>query len=43
MYEIGGVRIDLSAVGTKRFEYQDLGGPDVLFWLKQYGDQTVWA
>jgi hypothetical protein len=43
MYDIGGVRIDLSAVGTKRFEYQDLGGPDVLFWLKQYGDLTVWA
>jgi hypothetical protein len=43
MYEFGGTRIDLSTVGTKRFEYQDIGGPDVLFHLKEYGDAAVWA
>ena len=41
-YEFGGIRIDLSGVGTKGFEYSDIGGPDVPFWLKQYGDQNVW-
>lgn len=42
VYEFGGISIDLGHVGNKNFEYSDLGGPDVLFWLKQYGDQNVW-
>lgn len=42
VYEFGGISIDLRHVGNKNFEYIDLGGPDVLFWLKQYGDQNVW-
>ncbi len=29
--------------GAKRFEYQDIGGSYVLFWLKLYGDQHMWA
>ena len=42
-YEFGGIRVDLSNVGTKRFEYQDIGGPDVLFCMKSYGESTAWA
>lgn len=42
IYEFGGIRIDLSQVGTKRFEYEDIGGPDVLFWMKNFGDTNVW-
>ena len=41
-YNFGGIRIDLSGLGIKGFEYSDIGGPDVLFWLKHYGDQNVW-
>lgn len=43
IYEFGAIRVDLSSVGTKIFEYQDLGGPDVLFWMKKYGESNVWA
>lgn len=42
VYAFGGISIDLSHVGNKHFEYIDIGGPDVLFWLKQYGEQNVW-
>jgi hypothetical protein len=42
IYEFGGTSIDLRNVGNKNFEYSDIGGPDVLFWLKQYGEQNVW-
>lgn len=42
-YDFGGIRVDLSNVGTKRFEYQDIGGPDVLFFMKSYGETTAWA
>ncbi len=42
-YEFGEIRVDLSNVGTKPFEYQDLGGPEVLFWMKKYGESNVWA
>ena len=41
-YDFGGIRIDLSKVGTKDFEYSDIGGPDVMFALKQFGDKNVW-
>ncbi len=43
VYEFGGITIDLRNVGNKHFEYNDIGGPDVLFWLKQYGEQNVWS
>ena len=43
VYQFGGIKIDLSGVGTKRFEYKDIGGPEVLFWLKQYGQSSAWA
>ncbi|MFJ7566727.1 hypothetical protein ACIQW9_07190 [Herminiimonas sp. NPDC097707] len=42
IYEFGGIAIDLTSVGTKQFEYADIGGPDVLYWLKQYGDEHIW-
>jgi hypothetical protein len=41
-YEFGGIRIDLTNVGDKLFEYHDIGGPDVLFTLKKYGENHVW-
>lgn len=43
VYDFGGMRIDLTQVGTKAFEYQDIGGPDVLFWMKNYGEQNIWS
>ncbi|GJI89799.1 hypothetical protein [Duganella hordei] len=43
VYEFGGIRIDLSQVGTKVFEYADIGGPDALFWMKDFGDANVWC
>jgi hypothetical protein len=42
-YEFGGIRVDLTNVGTKNFEYRDIGGPDVLFHMKAYGESHVWA
>ncbi|MBK5436603.1 hypothetical protein JFV30_06930 [Pseudomonas sp. TH32] len=42
LYEFGGIRIDLTDVGTKRFEYQDIGGPDVLFLMKTYAETHLW-
>jgi len=38
----GRIQVDLTAVGTKPFEYPDIGGPEVLFWMKEYGDRNVW-
>lgn len=43
VYEFGGIRVDLSQVGTKHFEYSDIGGPDVLFWMKDFGQRHVWG
>jgi hypothetical protein len=42
IYEFGGISIDLRLVRSKHFEYSDIGGPDVLFWLKHYGEQNIW-
>ena len=42
-YEFGGIRVDLSQVGTKHFEYGDIGGPDALFWMKDFGQTYVWG
>lgn len=37
VYEFGGVRVDLSEVEDQRpFRYEDIGGPDVLFAMKEY-------
>jgi hypothetical protein len=42
LYEFGSVRVDLSNVGNKHFEYADIGGPDVLFHMKDFGASRVW-
>jgi len=42
-YEFGGIKVDLNAVCTKLFEYSDIGGVEVLFWMKAYGDRSVWG
>ena len=42
IYAIGGIHIDLTNVGTKIFEYQDIGGPDVLFRMKEYAEAHLW-
>ena len=42
VYEFGGMRIDLTTVGTKHFEYADIGGPDRLFHMKEYAQRHVW-
>lgn len=42
VYEFGGIRVNLSNVGNKTFEYADIGGPEVLFWMKHYAQFKVW-
>ena len=37
MYEFGGIRVDLNGIGNQQpFRYEDIGGPDVLFAMKDY-------
>ncbi len=37
MYEFGGVRVDLTRFENQQpFRYEDIGGPDVLFAMKDY-------
>lgn len=42
VYEFGGIRVDLTNVGNKHFEYTDIGGPDVLFHMRDFGASRVW-
>jgi hypothetical protein len=42
VYEFGGIRVDLSTVGNKHFDYQDIGGPEVLFQMQEFGSTRVW-
>ncbi|SDL96353.1 hypothetical protein [Maricaulis salignorans] len=42
-YEFGGIRVDLRNVGDKAFEYQDIGGPDVLFRIREYAEASLFA
>lgn len=36
-YEFGGVRVDLTRIENQQpFRYEDIGGPDVLFAMKDY-------
>ena|SRR5688572_18478561 len=43
LYKFGNIQIDLSKAGNnKPFEYSDIGGPEVLFWMKAYGEKHVW-
>ncbi len=43
IYEFGGIRIDLSNVHEKVFEYADIGGPDILFKMKNFAEENLWA
>ena len=42
VYEFGDIRVDLSNVNGKKFEYNDIGGPEVLFWIKEYAEAKLW-
>lgn len=42
VYQFGGVSVDLTNVGRKHFEYEDIGGPDVLFHMRDFGTNFVW-
>ena len=42
VYEFGGMRVDLSNIDEKHFEYSDIGGPDMLFHMKDYAEQNQW-
>ena len=41
-YSFGGINVDLSQVGLGPFNYKDIGGPEVLIWMKNYAQKTVW-
>lgn len=43
VYEFGDVRVDLKNIGRKHFEYEDIGGPDVVFYMRDFGARFVWA
>ena len=37
IYEFGGIRVDLTRIENQQpFRYEDIGGPDVLFAMKEY-------
>jgi hypothetical protein len=37
MYEFGGIRVDLNGIENNQpFRYENIGGPDVLFAMKDY-------
>lgn len=42
LYEFGGIRVDLTNVGSKQFEYCDIGGPEVLVMMRYYAEQALW-
>jgi len=41
-YEFDGIRVDLTNIGNKEFEYHDIGGPEVLFFMKTYAQRKLW-
>lgn len=43
IYEFGEVNVDLTNIGKKHFEYEDIGGPDVLFHMRDFGARFVWS
>ena len=43
LYECGGIRVDLTNVDGKYFEYADLGGPDVLFRLYEFASDEIFV
>lgn len=41
-FDFGPVHVDLSHRDGTPFDYHHLGGPEVLFWMRDYGDANVW-
>ena len=41
-YRFGRVNVDLTNLHGRPFSYRDIGGPEVLFWMRDYGDSFVW-
>ena len=41
-YNFGPVSVDLTSLNGQRFDYRHIGGPEVLFWMKEYGETVVW-
>lgn len=42
LYQFGHVRADLTSMDGKPFDYRDIGGPEVIFWMAEYADAYVW-
>lgn len=42
VYEVAGIRVDLTDMNGKVFDYKSIGGPETLERLKDYGE-TIWA
>ena len=41
-YRFGPVSVDLSNLNGERFDYKHIGGPEVLFWMKEYAETNIW-
>lgn len=41
-YEFGSVSVDLSNLHGQPFDYRHIGGPEVLFWMKDYAERELW-
>jgi hypothetical protein len=41
-YDFGPVHVDLTNVHGKAFDYHDIGGPEVLFWMRDFAEEKVW-
>lgn len=41
VYEFGGIRIDLTTADGKRFSYEDIGGPDMLFQIRNFAEENI--
>jgi hypothetical protein len=42
-YEFGPVSANLSNLHDTPFDYHQIGGPEVLFWMRDFGSTQVWA
>jgi hypothetical protein len=41
-YDFGSVKADLTGRHGQTFDYSHIGGPEVLFWMRNFGEQHVW-
>jgi hypothetical protein len=42
-YQFGHISVDLTNLHGQRFEYRHIGGPEILFKMKEYAETHVWA